>query len=240
MRLCVLLLILFLCPASIYATQIDGTLKNLGGNRWQANYTITNNTLGSPIEEVTIWFDLSLYDNLSVVSTASTWNAIAIDPDPFIPDNGFYDVLALSWGIDPGASLGGFVVAFDWLGTAASPSSQLFEVVNPSNFSVIESGQTVLVLDQDGDGVANDNDICPDSNLTATVVIESCDSGVTNHVSDNGCSISDELLSCEDESNHGQYVSCVSSITNRLKQENIITGADKGNIQSCAAQADVP
>ncbi|MFC2172021.1 hypothetical protein ACFLU6_05240 [Acidobacteriota bacterium] len=40
--------------------------------------------------------------------------------------------------------------------------------------------------------------------------------------------------------NHGQFVSCTSHVTNDLKKQDYITGADKGAIQSCAAQADIP
>jgi hypothetical protein len=41
-------------------------------------------------------------------------------------------------------------------------------------------------------------------------------------------------------SNHGQFVSCVSHMTNDLKKAGTITGQQKGAIQSCAAQADIP
>ncbi len=144
MILRILLITLFFFPANTFATMVDGMLTNLAGNRWQADYTVTNDTLASPIEEITIWFALGLYDNLSVLSTPSSWDAIAINPDPFIPDDGFYDALALSSGIGAGASLGGFSMAFDWLGSASTPISQFFEVVDPFTFNVLESGQTSL------------------------------------------------------------------------------------------------
>ena len=44
----------------------------------------------------------------------------------------------------------------------------------------------------------------------------------------------------DDANNHGQFVSCVAQLTNFLKQQGIITGQEKGAIQSCAAQADIP
>ncbi len=93
--------------------------------------------------------------------------------------------------------------------------------------------------DQDGDGVLNDQDICPNSDLSETVVIGSCDSNVTNIVMENGCTISDEILSCVSGStNHGQFVKCVSNVTNRLKKEGIITGKEKGKIKKCAAKSN--
>jgi hypothetical protein len=41
-------------------------------------------------------------------------------------------------------------------------------------------------------------------------------------------------------SNHGGFVSCVSHTTNALEKAGVISGAQKGAIQSCAAQASIP
>jgi hypothetical protein len=96
-------------------------------------------------------------------------------------------------------------------------------------------------LDQDGDGVPNDQDLCPSSDLRTTVVINSCDSGVPNTLSPNGCTISDLIVRCADNgNNHGRFVSCVAHLTDDLKGNGAITGAQKGAIQSCAARAGVP
>ncbi len=95
--------------------------------------------------------------------------------------------------------------------------------------------------DSDGDGIPDDEDECPDSDLSETVVIDGCDSGVTNYLFDNGCTISDLVGTCADDaSNHGQFVSCVAHLTNELKRDGIISGREKGKIQSCAARADIP
>jgi len=40
--------------------------------------------------------------------------------------------------------------------------------------------------------------------------------------------------------NHGKFVSCVASATNVLKKQDLISGAEKGFIQSCAANACFP
>jgi|GEM_PF-3990651 len=91
-------------------------------------------------------------------------------------------------------------------------------------------------VDPDEDGIANDQDSCPDSDLSETVVIDGCDSGVSNTVLSNGCTISDEIVKCEaDSRNHGQYVSCVSHLTNDLKHDGVLTGREKGAIQNCVA-----
>jgi hypothetical protein len=91
-------------------------------------------------------------------------------------------------------------------------------------------------VDSDEDGMANDQDSCPDSDMSETVVIDGCDSGVSNAVLSNGCTISDEIVKCgADSRNHGQYVSCVSHLTNDLKHDGVLTGREKGAIQSCVA-----
>ncbi len=58
---------------------------------------------------------------------------------------------------------------------------------------------------------------------------------------DDGCTILDLIGFCADDANnHGQFVSCVAHLTNVLKQEGIISRQEKGAIQSCAAEADIP
>jgi hypothetical protein len=95
--------------------------------------------------------------------------------------------------------------------------------------------------DNDGDGVPNDEDECPDSDLSAIVVIDGCNAGVLSTLFPNGCTFSDLIAACaEGARNHGRFVSCVSRVTNALKKAGTITGQQKGAIQSCAAQADIP
>ena len=37
-----------------------------------------------------------------------------------------------------------------------------------------------------------------------------------------------------------QFVSCIARLTNDLKKNGTITGQQKGALQACAAQADIP
>ena len=101
--------------------------------------------------------------------------------------------------------------------------------------------------DTDGDGVPDFGpdgttvlDLCPNSNLAPTVLLfDTCDTGIQNTVNLNGCTtadVFDEMFDdCLDAKNHGQFVSCVSHQTNILKRTKIITGKQKGKIQSCVA-----
>jgi hypothetical protein len=84
-------------------------------------------------------------------------------------------------------------------------------------------------------------DECSNSDLSATVIIDGCNTGVPNTLFPRGCTISDLIAACaEGASNHGHFVSCISHLTNDLKKAGTITGPQKGAIQSCAAQANIP
>ncbi len=49
------------------------------------------------------------------------------------------------------------------------------------------------------------------------VIIDGCDSGVENHIFEDGCTISDRIAACAAGArNHGELVSCVAHLTNNL------------------------
>ena len=98
--------------------------------------------------------------------------------------------------------------------------------------------------DDDVDGIVNKDDECPTTDAAALgldLVIDTCTAtGVVNTVSANGCSLSDQITECADGAkNHGKFVSCVAHLTNDLKKAKVISGAQKGKIQSCAAHSDI-
>lgn len=76
-----------------------------------------------------------------------------------------------------------------------------------------------------------------------TIVIDGCDSGVPNLLLDatEFCTLSDWVADClANATNHGEFVNCVSHLTNALKDAGLISGKEKGAIQRCAAQANLP
>ena len=92
-----------------------------------------------------------------------------------------------------------------------------------------------FAIDADGDGVFDNADDCPASDLRATVVIGACDSGVPNAVFASGCTISDLVAECDAASrNRGQFMTCVMHLTNDLKNNGTITGKQQGEIHHCA------
>ncbi len=123
------------------ASIVHYEINNISGNRWEYSYEISNDTLAVDIEEFSIYFDFTLYENLAIGSTPSNWDPLLLQPDPGLPDDGIYDALALSAGIAPGDSLGGFSVLFDYLGTG-TPGNQAFDILDPFTFAVLDSGTT--------------------------------------------------------------------------------------------------
>jgi hypothetical protein len=102
-------------------------------------------------------------------------------------------------------------------------------------------------LDCDNDGVFNDADECPYTVEAATFSFgtTTCNISGLDTVLPSGCSLAESLEAsldaCDDPPlrNHGKFVSCVAKTTNKLKKQKIISGALKGQIQSCAAQSDI-
>jgi len=95
--------------------------------------------------------------------------------------------------------------------------------------------------DADLDGVADGNDCEPHSDLLPTIVINGCDTGVANTLFENGCTVRD-LIShiAANSGNHGNFVSGVSQLTNALRNAGLITGKQKGAIESCSAGSNLP
>src|SRR6266542_5808891 len=99
-------------------------------------------------------------------------------------------------------------------------------------------------LDCDGDGVFVD--ACPYTVLGEDLVVGACTISGLDSIfpegsgPDAGCSLTevlaDGLDNCEAiAKNHGKYVSCVAHLTNFYKKNKLLTGAQKKNIQTCAA-----
>lgn len=79
--------------------------------------------------------------------------------------------------------------------------------------------------------------------VDATVIIDGCDSNVPNVIVDptTHCTISDLIADCAaSAASHGRFVSCVAEVTNMLRKSELISGAEKGRIQSCAGRAAIP
>lgn len=95
--------------------------------------------------------------------------------------------------------------------------------------------------DADGDGFPDDEDCNPNSDTRPTVIIGDYDSEVPNTLFPDGCTIADHIAEiAANSTNHGEFVSGVAEYTNDLVRQRVITGKQKGAIQSAAAKAEIP
>ncbi|GGY58559.1 hypothetical protein GCM10007387_46380 [Pseudoduganella albidiflava] len=140
-RLCLLVLITLSIPPLASAATITYGVTQLDGDRWQYEYVISAHDPGFTIEEFTIFFSTADFANLSMEAAPEGWDAIAIQPDPSLPAEGYFDALATGPGLAAGMTAGVFRVSFDFLGTG-SPVAQRFAVVDPFTFDVLASGMT--------------------------------------------------------------------------------------------------
>jgi hypothetical protein len=91
--------------------------------------------------------------------------------------------------------------------------------------------------DADGDGVVDDEDCNPNSDLRPTIWVGTINTRVTNVLFENGCAMADLITALEAAAgNHGQFVSGVAHLTNAWVADGLISGAQKGAIQSAAAR----
>ncbi|WP_281561224.1 PEP-CTERM sorting domain-containing protein [Thalassomonas sp. RHCl1] len=143
-KLYTLIAALFLTSSfSTHATLITSDLVQLDANTWQGSYKITNNTLPFDIEEFSIYFDFSLFENLAATGAPPDWDPLVIQPDIGLPDDGFYDALALAVGVIPGNMLSGFMIEFDYLGLDLPPAMP-FEILDPFTFDLLDSGEVIF------------------------------------------------------------------------------------------------
>jgi hypothetical protein len=108
----------------------------------------------------------------------------------------------------------------------------------PAGFGSDVGATSCYPLDNDGDGVNNDVDAYPDSNMNPTVSVGACTTNVPNRVTANGATFNDLLgAAVAGASNHGAKVSAVSALSNGWKSAGLISGRDHGAIVSCTARS---
>ena len=145
--------------------------------------------------------------------------------------------------VQPGSSISHWdPIAFpNQLMEPAINSDLTHSVSEPQDLTLAELRDVGWFPDADVDGVPDDSDCEPHSDFSPSVVIAGCNSGVPNTFFLSGCTIKDLINhAAAAATNHGAFVSDVAQLTNSLKKQGIITGAQKGAIQSCAAHAPIP
>ena len=87
--------------------------------------------------------------------------------------------------------------------------------------------------------VSDASDACPDSDTRASVIIDGEDTGVANVDTGNGCTINDLINAAGAYNNHGAFVKHVDRVTDRLNDDGVITGKEKGRIMRAAGRSDI-
>ncbi len=93
----------------------------------------------------------------------------------------------------------------------------------------------------DRDGVPDGVDQCIGSDQSPTVVIDGCQTGASNHVSPDGCRVSDSVAQCAAGArNHLEFVLCTTQLAVRLRLQHMITTRQMIAMIACAVRADLP
>lgn len=130
-----------------------------------------------------------------------------------------------SAGLDP------FVRGFQFARANADAPASL------SRVSDHDGGVLFVMSDHDADGLADDADQCPTGDARATVILGGCDSGAPNLMFPGGCSLADRIHAIHASAkNHGQFVSETGKLLSELMKDGLLTGAQRGAIESCAAR----
>ncbi len=126
--------------ASILFEAVDLTDTTAGEDLWLYRYRV-NDAVFAADTGFSVFFELGLAEQLTAGAAPNAdWDVLAIEPDPNLLSDGFYDALALV----ASASLADlFEVSFVWLGTG-TPGSQRFTLYD-SSFQTIESGETIPI-----------------------------------------------------------------------------------------------
>ncbi|MHC1765897.1 MAG: MopE-related protein [Verrucomicrobiia bacterium] len=104
-----------------------------------------------------------------------------------------------------------------------------------------QDGAANLPEDLDGDGVPNQDDACVGSDTSSTVVIDGCDSTVSNRILANGYTVSDLIRKiAESASTHGEFVGAVTHLAKQLTDSGLMPEKERGKLISCAAQSAIP
>ena len=98
-----------------------------------------------------------------------------------------------------------------------------------------------FIDDPDGDGVVGEADRCPTSNTSVSVVIGGCNSGVSNEITSEGCSLADHILAnANGAKNYDEFVSRVAKFLNELVADSDLKTAERAALHRCVTRSGMP
>ena len=129
--------------ASASRAQVSYSVESLGGSSWEYAYNVVNPTDTLEFDEITIYFEVSTFSSLVILSSPPGWGPLVIQPDPGIPADGYLDVVSPTGFLREGAPVGSFVVSASYSGVGV-PGPQHFELYDSSTFILQDAGTTAL------------------------------------------------------------------------------------------------
>ena len=111
-------------------------------------------------------------------------------------------------------------------------------LVPPQDLSLPLMHDIGWFADADNDGFADAADECDASDLSETLEIGGEDTGVTNVLFSNGCTMSDQVAEAAAAADtHGAFVSAVAHLGNGWRSDGVVTNKERSTIQTAAAHA---
>lgn len=133
-----------------------------------------------------------------------------------------------------GVDIGSWILV-DTCGISSEGSAIAGTGLNPEGD--MEAWMIRLSSDADGDGVPDDQDRFQFSDTRPTILIAGLDTGIVNQVLSDGATLADLIAELEAQSkNKGHFTSEVAILTRTWVESGIISGREKGRLQSAAAK----
>jgi hypothetical protein len=123
------------------AAMVEYSLTALGGDVWRYDYTVSNIGPAENFDEFTVYFDTPGVTGITAIATPAGWSSLVVQPDPLLPDAGFFDALNLSGAVPAASVIPGFSVSFSYL-AGLTPGAQRFDLVISEPFETVYSGIT--------------------------------------------------------------------------------------------------
>jgi len=137
--------------AGANATVVEYDMTDVAENpgdtdRWQVDWTVENDTLGAPMDDLLVYFSYGpdpepWIKDIVALSGPSGWTFYAVEPSAIMLDGWYEAFTDPGAGVGVGATLSGFSASFNWLGAGTPPGSQFFEIYD-AGFNVVDSGWT--------------------------------------------------------------------------------------------------
>ena len=124
-------------------------------------------------------------------------------------------------------------------------------IISPSGLGELIDDLSFGTCDSDGDGILNEDDPFPNSNMSATIEIDGCYPGIENIFVEPGTTMMDQIDELIAEINeqydgengdylHRRFTRKLSGITYYWRRDRLITRGERNDINDCATNSNIP